>query len=99
MLTRSRLLYSLMHHCTVSQNGQKVTIALEELGLKYDAHFIDILGGDQFSSGFVAVNPNSKIPSMVDHEGPGGKPINLFESASILLHLAEKTGKLIPKVR
>jgi GSH-dependent disulfide-bond oxidoreductase len=76
-----------------------VTIALEELGLKYDAHFIDIMAGDQFSSGFVAVNPNSKIPSMVDREGPGGKPINLFESASILLHLAEKTGKLIPKVQ
>lgn len=79
-------------------NGQKVTCALEEIGdFKYDAYFINIGSGDQFTSGFVAVNPNSKIPSMVDKEGPGGKPINLFESASILLYLAEKSGKLLPK--
>eukprot|EP00515_Schizochytrium_aggregatum_P015553 CAMPEP_0202090344 /NCGR_PEP_ID=MMETSP0964-20121228/43342_1 /ASSEMBLY_ACC=CAM_ASM_000500 /TAXON_ID=4773 /ORGANISM="Schizochytrium aggregatum, Strain ATCC28209" /LENGTH=303 /DNA_ID=CAMNT_0048658493 /DNA_START=20 /DNA_END=931 /DNA_ORIENTATION=+ len=77
-------------------NGQKVTILLEELGLPYDAHFINIGRGDQFSSGFVAVNPNSKIPAMVDREGPDGNTVNLFESGSMLLYLAEKTGKFIP---
>jgi len=78
-------------------NGQKATILLEELELKYDAWYIDILKGEQFTSGFVAVNPNSKIPAMVDKEGPGGKPLRLFESGSILLYLAEKTGKFLPK--
>jgi len=85
-------LYSL-----ATPNGQKVTLALEELGVKYDAWPINIMKEDQFTTGFVAVNPNSKIPAMVDKEGPGGKPINLFESGAILLYLAEKYGKLIPK--
>ena len=84
-------LYSL-----ATPNGQKVSCMLEELGVKYDAYFINIMEGDQFSSGFVAVNPNSKIPAMVDKEGPAG-PLNLFESGSILLYLAEKHGKFIPK--
>ncbi|CAN0281013.1 unnamed protein product, partial [Discosporangium mesarthrocarpum] len=78
-------------------NGQKATIALEEMGFKYDAWFIDILGEDQFTSGFVKINPNSKIPSMVDNEGPGKKPVNVFESGNILLYLAEKSGKFLPK--
>ncbi|GBG33184.1 Glutathione S-transferase [Hondaea fermentalgiana] len=77
-------------------NGQKVTVALEEMGLAYDAHFISI-GGDQFTSGFVEINPNSKIPALVDREGPNGKEIRVFETASILLYLAEKSGKLVPK--
>lgn len=82
-------------------NGQKVTILLEELlalGIKeaeYDAHLIKIGDSDQFSSGFVAVNPNSKIPALVDNSGE--TPENVFESASILVHLAEKFGKFLPQ--
>src|SRR6478609_4221188 len=81
-------------------NGQKVTIMLEELlalghsGAEYDAWLIKIGDGDQFGSGFVAINPNSKIPAMVDHSGP--EPIRLFESGSILFHLAEKFGEFLP---
>jgi len=81
-------------------NGQKVTIMLEELlalGVKkaaYDAHLIDIGELDQFSSGFVSVNPNSKIPALVDNSGD--EPVNVFESASILVHLAEKFGRFLP---
>eukprot|EP01031_Cornospumella_fuschlensis_P044586 gene44586-54522_t len=70
-------------------NGQKVGILLEELGVEYDAHFINIMQGDQFTSGFVGVNPNSKIPALLDKEGPDGQPINLFESGSIMVYLAE----------
>ncbi|KPQ32029.1 MAG: GST-like protein [Phormidesmis priestleyi Ana] len=81
-------------------NGQKVTILLEELlaigeaGAEYDAHLIKISDGDQFSSGFVAVNPNSKIPALMDHSTP--TPTRVFESGSILLYLAEKFGHFIP---
>ncbi|TEW55228.1 glutathione-dependent disulfide-bond oxidoreductase [Psychromonas sp. RZ22] len=81
-------------------NGQKVTILLEELlalGIKeaeYDAYLINIGEGDQFSSGFVAVNPNSKIPALVDKTT--GEAVNVFESASILVHLAEKFGHFLP---
>jgi GST-like protein len=82
-------------------NGQKVTILLEELlalghaGAEYDAWLIRIQEGDQFGSGFVAVNPNSKIPALVDRSGP--EPIRVFESGSILLHLAEKFGAFLPE--
>jgi GSH-dependent disulfide-bond oxidoreductase len=82
-------------------NGQKVTIMLEELlalghaGAEYDAWLIRIGEGDQFGSGFVAVNPNSKIPALVDRSGP--QPIRVFESGAILLWLAEKFGELLPK--
>jgi len=82
-------------------NGAKVTILLEELlaidvkEAEYDAHVIPISKGDQFSSGFVGVNPNSKIPALVDKSG--SKPVNVFESASILVHLAEKFDKFLPK--
>lgn len=81
-------------------NGVKVTIMLEELlakgfsGAEYDAWLINIGQGDQFSSGFVEVNPNSKIPALMDHSG--AKPIRIFESGAILLHLAEKFGEFIP---
>jgi len=68
---------------------------LEELGIDYDAHVVP-LTGDQFSSGFVGLNPNSKIPAAMDKEGPDGKPIHLFESASIVLYLAEKYNRFIP---
>lgn len=81
-------------------NGQKVTILFEELlaagheGAQYDAWYVDILKGEQFSSGFVAANPNSKIPALVDRSGP--QPIRVFESGAIMLHLAEKFGAFIP---
>jgi GST-like protein len=77
-------------------NGRKVSIMLEELGLPYQTHRIDIGKGDQFGPGFVAINPNSKIPAIVDSEGPDGQPIALMESGAILLYLAGKTGKLLP---
>lgn len=81
-------------------NGQKITILLEELlalGIveaEYDAHLVHIIQGDQFSSGFVEINPNSKIPALVDHSGD--IPINVFESGAILLYLAEKFGHFLP---
>jgi len=81
-------------------NGVKVTVMLEELlaaghsGAEYDAWLIRINDGDQFGSGFVAANPNSKIPALVDHSGP--KPIRVFESGAILVYLAEKFGALLP---
>jgi GST-like protein len=77
-------------------NGQKVTILLEELGVEYDAFLINIFELDQFTTGFVGLNPNSKIPAMWDYSIKE-TPIRLFESCSILLHLAEKHGKFIPK--
>jgi GST-like protein len=70
---------------------------LEEVGLPYTTHKIDIGKGDQFKPEFVAINPNSKIPAIVDSDGPDGKPISVFESGAILIYLAEKTGKLLPK--
>lgn len=84
-------------------NGVKVNILLEELaelgikGAEYDAYLIDISKGDQFGSGFVAINPNSKIPALVDHNNSeAGEPIAIFESGAILMYLAEKFGKFIP---
>ena len=73
-------------------NGWKVSIMLEELGIDYDAHTYSIGQGQQFDKGFVQVNPNSKIPCAIDRDGPGGQPIHLFESAAIVLYLAEKYG-------
>ena len=78
-------------------NGVKVSIALEELGLPYDAHLVDFATDDQFSPEFLSLNPNNKIPAMIDPHGPDGKPLALFESGAILLYLAEKTGKLMPR--
>lgn len=78
-------------------NGQKIHIMLEETGLKYVEHFIRIDKGEQFSPQFLAMSPNNKIPVILDHDGPGGKPVSVFESGCILLYLAEKTGKFIPK--
>jgi GSH-dependent disulfide-bond oxidoreductase len=78
-------------------NGRKVSIMLEEVGLPYNVHAIDIGKGDQFSREFVAINPNSKIPAIVDPEGPDGKAISIMESGAILIYIAEKTGKLLPQ--
>jgi GST-like protein len=77
-------------------NGVKVSIALEELGLPYEAHLISFGTNDQKSPEFISLNPNGRIPAIIDPNGPDGKPIGLFESGAILLYLAEKTGKLIP---
>jgi len=76
-------------------NGRKVSIMLEELALAYNVHPIDIGKGDQFGADFVAISPNSKIPAIVDSEGPEGKPYSLFESGAILLYLADKTGRFL----
>jgi GST-like protein len=78
-------------------NGRKVSVMLEECGLAYKVHKIDISKNDQFAPAFVAINPNSKIPAIVDPDGPDGKPISVFESGAILIYLAEKTGKFLPK--
>jgi GST-like protein len=77
-------------------NGHKVHIMLEECGLEYRAHAVDIGAGDQFKPEFLAISPNNKIPAIVDHDGPGGRDLALFESGAILLYLAEKTGKFLP---
>ena len=77
-------------------NGVKVSIALEEIGLPYEPHAVDILKNESWGPEFLALNPNGKIPAIVDPDGPGGQPIGLFESGAILLYLADKTGKLMP---
>ncbi|MEE8213893.1 MAG: glutathione S-transferase N-terminal domain-containing protein [Alphaproteobacteria bacterium] len=78
-------------------NGRKVHIMLAETGLDYTPHAIDIHAGDQFSPEFLAISPNNRIPAIVDRDGPGGKPLALFESGAILHYLAEKTGQLLPR--
>ncbi len=83
-------------YSTPTPNGVKVSIALEELGLAYEPHFIDIGKNETWTPPYLALNPNGKIPAIIDPDGPGGKPIGLFESGAILLYLAEKTGKLLP---
>jgi GST-like protein len=77
-----------------SPNGHKISIALEELGLRYRIHPVNIARGDQFKPDFLAISPNNKMPAMVDPDGPGGEPVAIFESGAILLYLARKTGKL-----
>jgi GST-like protein len=77
-------------------NGVKVSIALEEIGLPYEPHMIDIGKNETWTEEFLSLNPNGKIPAIIDPDGPGGKPFGLFESGAILLYLAEKTGKLLP---
>lgn len=78
-------------------NGHKISIMLEEVGLPYRVKPIDIGTGAQFAPRFLKVSPNNKIPAIVDHAGPGGKPLALFESGAILQYLAEKSGKLMPR--
>jgi GST-like protein len=77
-------------------NGHKVHIMLEETGLKYRVHGVNIREGGQFKADFLRISANNRIPAIVDHEGPNGKPLSLFESGAILLYLASKTGKLLP---
>jgi GST-like protein len=84
-------------YALTSPNVQKIYIMLEETKLPYKEHFIDVWKGEQYSPDFIKINPNSKIPTIVDHEGPGGKPYTVFESGAILLYLAEKTGKFLPQ--
>jgi GSH-dependent disulfide-bond oxidoreductase len=84
-------------YALTSPNVQKIFLALEELELPYKVIPVDVWKGDQFKPEFVQLNPNSKIPVIVDHEGPGGKPYTVFESGAILLYLADKTGKLLSK--
>jgi GST-like protein len=78
-------------------NGVKVSIMLEETGLPYEPHLVRFDTDDQLSPEFLSLNPNNKIPAILDPNGPGGKPLALFESGAILVYLAEKTGKLMPK--
>ena len=78
-------------------NGHKVHIMLEECGLPYRAHPVNIGSGDQFHPDFLKISPNNKIPAITDPDGPDGKPISLFESGAILVYLAAKTGKFLPK--
>ena len=77
-------------------NGHKIHIMLEETGLEYRVHGINIRNGDQFKPEFLKISPNNRIPAIVDHAGPSGKPLSLFESGAILLYLASKTGKFLP---
>jgi GST-like protein len=78
-------------------NGVKVSIMLEELGMDYEPHLVDIMKSETLTPEYLSLNPNGKIPAIIDPDGPGGKPIGLFESGAILLYLAEKTGEFISK--
>ena len=77
-------------------NGVKVSIMLEEIGLPYEPHLIDITKNETWGPEYLSLNPNGKIPAIIDPDGPGGQPLGLFESGAILIYLAEKTGKLLP---
>lgn len=77
-------------------NGRKISVALEEMGLPYEVHVVDITQGEQFDPAFLKISPNNKIPAIVDPDGPGGRPISVFESGAILIYLAEKTGAFWP---
>ena len=78
-------------------NGIKISAALEEMALPYEAHLVDFGKQDQMTPEFISLSPSNKIPAIIDPNGPNGKPIGIFESGAILLYLAEKTGKLLPK--
>jgi len=78
-------------------NGHKIPIMLEEIGLPYRVRPVNMLVGEQFKPAFLRINPNNKIPAIVDRDGPGGRPFALFESGAILQYLAEKSGKLLPR--
>ena len=84
-------------HSGRAQGSEKVSIALEELGLPYEPHLVSFQTDDQLTPEFLSLNPNNKIPAIIDPDGPGGAPLPLFESGAILVYLAEKTGRLIPQ--
>jgi len=84
-------------YALTSPNVQKIFIMLEETGLPYKEIHVDVWKGDQYNPEFLKINPNNKIPAIVDHEGPGGKPYTVFESGAILMYLADKTGRFLPK--
>ena len=86
-------------HTWGTPNGVKVSIMLEEVGLPYRVHPVNIMADEQFAPDFLAISPNNKIPAIVDPDGPGGGPISLFESGAILLYLAGKTGQFIRQRR
>jgi len=86
----------LQYYGLPTPNGVKVTIMLEEIGLPYEAHLVDFATDDQKSPEFESLNPNGKIPAIIDPGGPGGKPMGLFETGAILLYLADKSGKFVP---
>ncbi len=83
-------------HTFDTPNGRKISVALEEMGLAYDVRVVDITQGEQRADAFLAISPNGKIPAIVDPDGPGGKPISVFESGAILVYLGEKTGRFWP---
>ncbi|TAH47375.1 MAG: glutathione S-transferase [Elusimicrobia bacterium] len=83
-------------YSTATPNGVKVSIMLEETGLPYEVHRVDIMQNESFTPEFLSLNPNGKIPAIIDPDGPGGEPLALFESGAILLYLADKTGRFIP---
>ena len=84
-------------HVWTTPNGFKALIALEEMGLPYKPHWVDITKGAQLTPEYLAINPNHKIPAIVDHDGPGGAPVTVFESGAILTYLAEKTGRFLAR--
>ncbi len=84
-------------YSAATPNGQKIHIMLEETNLEYRVTWIDIDKGDQFDPAFLQISPNNKVPAIVDHDGPGGDAIALFESGAILLYLADKTGRFLPE--
>ena len=83
-------------YTAATPNGRKASIMLEEVGLAYTVHPIDIGADEQFEPAFLKISPNNKIPAIVDSDGPGGEPVSVFESGAILIYLAEKTGRLMP---
>jgi GSH-dependent disulfide-bond oxidoreductase len=83
-------------HTWDTPNGRKITVALEEMGLPYSIHPVNISKDEQFKPEFLAISPNNKIPAIVDTDGPGGQQVSVFESGAILMYMAEKTGKFLP---
>lgn len=88
---------SIALHAFDTPNGRKISVALEEMELPYSVHVVNIARGEQFHPDFLRISPNNKIPAIVDSDGPGGKPVSIFESGAILIYLGEKTGQFWPK--
>lgn len=84
-------------HTWNTPNGRKISVALEEMGLPYTVHPVNITKNEQFAPDFLKISPNNKIPAIIDPDGPHGRPVSVFESGAILLYLGEKTGKFLPK--